>query len=58
VRGADAALDVGGIGDDGVSAADAHRMDFACDAEIPGADDEVGADLGIFFDENIAGGLD
>jgi hypothetical protein len=58
LRGSDAALDVGGVGDDGGSAADAHGVDLAGDADVAGTDDEVCVDLGVFFDDDIAGGLD
>jgi len=51
-------LDVGGVGDVCVVAADAHGVDLARDGEISGADDEVCGDLCVLIDEDITCGLD
>lgn len=54
----DSALNISGFADGGASAADAHRVDFACDVEISGADDEVRVDLRRFVNDDRTCGLD
>lgn len=55
---ADPALDICGGVEDGGPGAGAQGVDFACDMQVSGADDEVGLDLRVLTDGDGSGSLD
>lgn len=58
LRRADTAFEDAGGGDPGAAATDTHRFDDAIDQDVARCNDEVGDELGVFFDMDGLGGHD